>query len=90
MVILHKDLAGDFEQFCRANPQPCPLLAVLPAGCKVPTELAPEADITTDLPKYRIYRHGRMTEEVRIRNHPVFSSIKSLSITNASILLLGD
>lgn len=65
MVILHKDLAADFEQFCRANPQPCPLLAVLPAGCRVPSDLAPSADIVTDLPKYRIYRQGRMTEEVR-------------------------
>lgn len=66
MVILHKDLAGDFEQFCRANPEPCPLLAVLPAGCRVPSDLAPGADIITDLPKYRIYRQGRMTEEVRM------------------------
>jgi uncharacterized protein YcsI (UPF0317 family) len=64
MVILHKELAADFETFCRQNPGPCPLLAVLPPGCKEPTELAPGADITTDLPKYRIYRNGRFTEEV--------------------------
>lgn len=65
MVILHKDLAADFEQFCRQNSAPCPLLARLPAGCKEPSILAPGADITTDLPKYRIYRNGRFTEEVR-------------------------
>ena len=67
MVILHKDLAPDFEKFCNSNPQPCPLLTVLPAGCKEAASLAKNSDITTDLPKYRIYRQGRLTEEVRGR-----------------------
>jgi len=77
MVILQKDLAADFEQFCRLNPQSCPLLAVLPPGSKEPITLAKGADITTDLPKYRIYRGGRQTEEVR-QTHLCVASLYSL------------
>jgi uncharacterized protein YcsI (UPF0317 family) len=32
MVIMPAKFAADFEVFCRKNPGPCPLLAVVPAG----------------------------------------------------------
>jgi len=40
------------------------LIAVLKPGQKEPKELAPGADITTDLPKYHIYRRGTFEKEV--------------------------
>lgn len=63
LVILPKDLAYDFLLFCHRNPKPCPLLEVTDAGSPVPVLTAPEADLRTDVPKYRIYEHGNMVEE---------------------------
>jgi uncharacterized protein YcsI (UPF0317 family) len=37
---------------------------VLDVGGPEPRELAPGADIRTDIPRYRIYRHGVLSEEV--------------------------
>ncbi len=64
LVVLQKDLAFDFLLFCQRNQKPCPVLDVTDAGSPVPAIAAPGADIRTDLPKYRIYRHGVLTEEV--------------------------
>jgi uncharacterized protein YcsI (UPF0317 family) len=70
MVILHKSLADAFKEFCLKNPAPCPLMAMLPAGQRQPMDLAPEADITTDLPKYRVFRDGALIDEpVDIRKY---------------------
>ncbi|SEN22796.1 putative hydro-lyase [Lihuaxuella thermophila] len=64
LVILKKDLAFEFLLFCQRNPKPCPVLDVTEPGSPVPNLVAPEADVRTDLPKYRIYRHGELVEEV--------------------------
>ena len=64
LVILPGVHASDFQLFCQRNPAPCPLLAVTPPGEPVLAELAPGADLRTDLPLYRIYRHGELAEEV--------------------------
>jgi uncharacterized protein YcsI (UPF0317 family) len=65
MVILRRPIAEKFLQFCELNPRACPLLEMLPAGVFTPTKLAKtNADIRTDLPKYRIYRDGKFIEEV--------------------------
>ena len=63
LVILPKDLAFDFLLFCQRNRRPCPLLEVLEPGCVEPTELAPGADLRTDLPKYRVFRDGDLIGE---------------------------
>ena len=63
VVILPKDQAFDFLVFCQRNPKPCPLLEVLEPGRVEPRITSPEADIRTDLPRYRIYRHGVLTGE---------------------------
>jgi len=63
LVILPRDLAGNFERFCRANPQPLPLLDITEKGSAVPRKTAPEADLRLDLPRYRVYREGRVDEE---------------------------
>lgn len=64
LVILPKDLAFDFLLFATRNPKPCPILDVTEVGNPEPRLAAPGADLRYDIPKYRIYRHGEMAEEV--------------------------
>lgn len=64
LAILKKELAFDFLLFCQRNPKPCPVLDVTEPGSPIPQLIAPGADIRTDIPKYRIYRHGELVEEV--------------------------
>ena len=64
LVILPKAHAYDFLVFCQRNPRPCPLLEVTDPGSPEPGELAPGADLRTDLPRYRVYREGRLDVEV--------------------------
>lgn len=64
LVILPKAQAYDFLLFCQRNPKPCPLLEVTDAGDPVPRGIAPNADLRTDLPRYRIYRDGELEGEV--------------------------
>jgi uncharacterized protein YcsI (UPF0317 family) len=63
LVILPHDLAADFLLFCQRNPKPCPLLDVTEAGSPVPHRAAPDADLRTDLPRYRVWRDGRLIDE---------------------------
>ena len=63
MAILPSDLAPDFLAFCQRNPRPMPLIEMLAAGDPVPHAVAPGADVRTDLPRYRVYRHGEMAAE---------------------------
>lgn len=63
LVVLPKDLAFDFLLFCLRNPQACPLLGVTEAGQYEPLDVAPGADLRTDLPRYAVYRDGLLAEE---------------------------
>ncbi|KZZ85545.1 putative hydro-lyase [Bacillus sp. SJS] len=63
LVILKKDLAYDFLLFCQRNEKACPVLDVTDAGSYVPAMSAPDADLRTDLPKYRVYRNGELVSE---------------------------
>ena len=63
LVMLPKTRAFEFLLFCTRNPKPCPVLDVLEPGQSEPA-IAPGADLTTDLPLYRLFREGRLTEEV--------------------------
>lgn len=63
LVILPKEDAFDFLLFCQRNPRPCPLLEVLDAGSPTVTSVADHADIRTDIPKYRVYIKGELTDE---------------------------
>lgn len=63
LVILPLALAADFLLFCQRNPKPCPLLAVgEPGDPSLPT-LGEGIDIRTDLPRYRVWRDGRLADE---------------------------
>ena len=55
LLVVPAGLADAFEQFCRANPRPCPLLERLPAGAALTRRTAAGADLRTDLPRYRVY-----------------------------------
>lgn len=63
LVALPQELAYDFLLFAIRNPRSCPLLEVLDAGQQKLTEIAEGADITADIPKYRIYERGVLTGE---------------------------
>ena len=64
LAILPRDLAFDFLLFCQRNPKPCPLLEVVDAGSSEAVATAPGSDLRTEIPGYRIYRHGELTAEV--------------------------
>ncbi len=65
LVILPQKYAFDFFLFCQRNPKPCPLLEVLEPG-KYRTEfLSSDADIRTDIPRYNIYRKGKLQSTVK-------------------------
>lgn len=63
LVVVPKELAYDFLVFCHRNPKPCPLLDVTDIGNPEPVQTAPDADLRTDLPRYRVFRHGELFEE---------------------------
>lgn len=63
LVVLPADLAADFLLFCQRNPKPCPLLDVTEAGNPHPLRAAPDGDLRTDLPKYRVWEHGKLVAE---------------------------
>jgi uncharacterized protein YcsI (UPF0317 family) len=63
LAILPGALAGDFLRFCQLNPKPCPLLAASSPGDYRLPSLADDLDIRTDLPRYRVFRHGELVDE---------------------------
>jgi uncharacterized protein YcsI (UPF0317 family) len=63
LAILPLEYAFEFLLFCQRNPKPCPILEVTDPGSPEPRQMAPGADLRTDLPKYRIYEHGQLVAE---------------------------
>ncbi|MES9873980.1 MAG: putative hydro-lyase [Candidatus Sedimenticola sp. 6PFRAG7] len=64
LVILPRDWAYDFLQFCQNNPKPCPLIALSDPGCPLLPGLGQDLDIRTDIPEYNIFRNGELVEQV--------------------------
>jgi uncharacterized protein YcsI (UPF0317 family) len=62
LVALPADWAFDMLLFAQRNPKPVPLLEVTEPGA-THTELAPGADLRTDLPRYRVWRDGVLVDE---------------------------
>jgi len=81
LVILPRRYAFDFLLFCQRNPKPCPLLEVLEPGEFKTRFLSSDADIRTDIPRYNVYRKGKL--EGRVKN------IKSLWEKDLVTFLLG-
>lgn len=63
VAILPRALAGDFLLYCQRNPKPCPLLAVGEPGQPWLASLGTDIDIRTDVPQYRVWRDGVLTDE---------------------------
>jgi uncharacterized protein YcsI (UPF0317 family) len=69
LAILPQDLAADFLAVCEANPRPMPLLDMTGPGDPHPRRVAPEADLRSDLPRYSVYRWGRLsTQPTQVRD----------------------
>jgi uncharacterized protein YcsI (UPF0317 family) len=63
LAILPQSAAGDFIRFCKLNPKPCPLVGVAtPGDWRIPA-LGENLDLRTDLPRYRVWRHGAVVDE---------------------------
>jgi uncharacterized protein YcsI (UPF0317 family) len=63
LVVLPASMAADFLRFAQRNPKPCPLVGVSEPGGRTIAELGVDLDIGTDIPKYRIWRHGELIDE---------------------------
>ena len=64
LAILPERFALDFLRFCQRNPKPCPIVGVSDSGDPSLPTLARDIDIRTDVSKYRVFRHGALSEEV--------------------------
>jgi uncharacterized protein YcsI (UPF0317 family) len=62
LVVLPREWAFDMLLFGQRNPRPVPLLDVTDPGSPR-TALAPDADLRTDLPRYRVWRDGELVDE---------------------------
>lgn len=63
LVVVPQSCAYDFLLYCQRNQRSCPVLEVTDIGSAEPRQLAPEADLRTDLPRYAIYREGKRLED---------------------------
>lgn len=62
LMAIPRDHAFDLLLFTQRNAKACPVIDVTELG-SWSSELAPDADLRTDLPGYRIYRDGELTQE---------------------------
>jgi uncharacterized protein YcsI (UPF0317 family) len=62
LCILPVALAAEFTAFCQRNPKPCPLIGMGVPGDPCLPELG-DIDIRTDVPRYRVFKDGRLSEE---------------------------
>lgn len=63
LVILPGQWAADFEEFCKRNPFPCPVLEII-KGSPLTHAMGEGGNIVTDIPEYFIYRDGVLCERV--------------------------
>ncbi len=63
VVILPARAANDFLRYCQRNPKPCPLLSVSEPGEFRLATLGNDIDIRSDVPRYRVWRQGRLESE---------------------------
>lgn len=62
LLVVSTEWAYDVLLFAQRNQDACPVLDVTDAGSSA-TPLAPDADLRTDLPKYRLWRDGELVGE---------------------------
>ena len=65
LVVLEEGpTAWDFLLFCQRNKKACPLIEVCDVGNPSADAIAVGSDLRTDIPKYCIYRNGKLDAEV--------------------------
>jgi len=64
LLILPADFAEAFADFCAANKAACPVLARSAPGDPALPALGADLDIRSDLPRYRVFRDGKATDEL--------------------------
>jgi uncharacterized protein YcsI (UPF0317 family) len=64
VCILPKEFADDFRLYCERNPKPCPLIGVSEPGDPRLPSLGGDLDIRTDVPRYRVFRGGQLSDEI--------------------------
>jgi uncharacterized protein YcsI (UPF0317 family) len=62
LVVLPACYRDDFLGFCEANAAACPVLGISEVGDPSLPELGHDIDVRTDLPGYRVYREGRLSD----------------------------
>ena len=67
LVVLPREIAFDFLLFAQKNPFACPVLEV--SETRFTSEIADNADIARDVPRYRVYEYGEMTGEYTDVSH---------------------
>jgi uncharacterized protein YcsI (UPF0317 family) len=67
LAVVPQALAFEFLLYCQRNSRACPVLEVCDPGSPEPKQLAPGADLRTDLPMYRVYEKGRGREAADLR-----------------------
>lgn len=63
LCILPEKYALDFATYCHRNPKACPLIAIGNVGDPFLPMLGDDLDIRTDVPLYKVFRDGEVTEE---------------------------
>lgn len=63
MAIVPKDYAYEFMLYAQRNPQPCWIGASTDPGDPCPKQIAKDADLRTDLPRYRVFKDGKIVDE---------------------------
>jgi len=94
LAILPRDWADDFLRFCQANPKPCPVLGVSEAGSPTLPGLGASLDVRTDLPRYRVWEHGKLitspTEVMSFWRGDLVSFVIGCSFSFEEALLQND
>lgn len=69
LAVVPGPLAFEFLLYCQRNARACPVLEVCDPGSPEPRQLAPGADLRTDLPRYAVYRNGERLADVSDISH---------------------
>ena len=65
LAILPEAYALNFLRFCQRNPKPCPVVGIGDTGNPMLPTLGRDIDIRSDVPRYRIFQNGELTNEVK-------------------------
>jgi len=68
LAVVPEKYAFEFLLYCQRNSRACPVLEVCDPGSPEPKQLAPGADLRTDLAKYSVYEQGRRRDVTDIRD----------------------